>query len=515
MRVAPLLTLRGCSPEASQGAAVGAAAFLAPSRLAVGDTEGRVSVLDLDTRRPCLVLPPSDKASGSPTDPAARRASLSSALSSSSWSPSPVLLLEALGGRTLESPVGARLPTKRCDGEDTGVGGGVTGVDKLLAHQRSSAVTLWDLEALREEQSFRTGSFSFCRLAVLGDPHSGAEEAEKATSDCQREGPAECPSEDCGAESLSSSSTLSPSETSSLTAAFSSCLASPPRAPPPWPQSAASTASPRLPLLACPVAEAEAIGIFDLRARQQTAVARPALLLKRSPFASRTSVPSLPWGMVQAIAHVPKLASPHIVAAYERPCVALWDLRQSRAPLSSAPLSSRDASPPSALTVHRNQCWVGCFDGELSVLKIRKSGDLHLQTTLHLFPEKNPTGLGSVSLASTKLSAPSLPHPEGDLARSRLLLSAAFRPDGAVVAVGASDGGVRLFEAKSARCLGTLEASRGSASQGDTAGTASVIAWCPRSGVLASGGGVGGRIALWGLYTETFRSAESAATQAQ
>ncbi|KEP66615.1 UNVERIFIED_CONTAM: hypothetical protein HHA_268350 [Hammondia hammondi] len=510
MRVAPLLTLRGCTPGASQGSAVGAAAFLSPARLALGDSEGRVSLFDLDTRRPCLLLPEERNRSIS------RGAGLRAPLGSTSWEPSPTLLLEGLGARAELSRASVAGPWcgHDLDREDSDS----SGVDKLLSQQRSSAVTLWDLETMQEIQSFRTGSFSFCRLAVLGQAHCGAEETEKKDEESDedlRGGGVGGSNEERTDASVESASTCL--ETSALSAAFASHPSSScsPAFPAPWSSPSASQTS-SLPLLACPVADAEAIGVFDLRVSQTSAVGKPVLLL-RSPFAASSvpKVPTPPSGMVQGIAHVPKFSSPHIVAAYELPCVALWDLRQSRSPLSAEPLSSSRSSslpsslsslsassPPSALTVHRNQCWVGCFDGQVFVWKLRNNGALSLRKTLHLFAEKAPPGSREPSLASHSSSC--LPHPEGDLARSRLLVSAAFRPDGALVAVGASDGGVRLFETKSGSCLGCLEAS-GHAGQSDMGGAASVLAWCPRTGVLASGGGVGGRVALWGLYAETFR----------
>ncbi|KFH06236.1 hypothetical protein TGVAND_268350 [Toxoplasma gondii VAND] len=514
MRVAPLLTLRGCTPGASPGSTVGAAAFLSPARLALGDSEGRVSLFDLDTRRPCLLLPEERSRSTS------RAAGLRAAVGSTSWEPSPTLLLEGLGARAeLSHTSGAGAGWGHdLDREDRDS----SGVDKLLSQQRSSAVTLWDLETLQEIQSFRTGSFSFCRLAVLGQPHCRAEETEKkdeeSDEDLKRGGVG---GSNKGRTDTSVESASTCLETSALSAAFASLPSSScsPAFSAPWSSPSASQTS-SLPLLACPVADAEAIGVFDLRVSQTGAVGKPVLLL-RSPFASSSvpKVPTPPSGMVQGIAHVPRFSSPHIIAAYELPCVALWDLRQSRSPLSAEPLSSSlssslsspsasslsslsASSPPSALTVHRNQCWVGCFDGQVFVWKLRNNGALSLRKTLHLFADKAPEGSTGPSLASH--SSPCLPHPEGDLARSRLLVSAAFRPDGALVAVGASDGGVRLFETKSGRFLGSLEAS-GHAGQGDMGGAASVLAWCPRTGVLASGGGVGGRVALWGLYAETFR----------
>ncbi|PFH34457.1 hypothetical protein BESB_064880 [Besnoitia besnoiti] len=523
MRVAPLLTLRSCSPDAAQGAAIGAATFLSASRLALGDTEGGISVFDLDSRRPCCFLP-SSQGKHEPRDAHAEPVS-----SSSSWSRSPVLLLEALGrrgvGRSAPSldlrSSGQRGSDRR--GEDEGEAaegnsessGSFAEAERLLCQHRSSLVALWDMETLQKVQSFRTGSFSFCRLAVLNDPRSGSQEEPKMaaeTLDRDREvgrhksekgpeGPAGPPSR---------SAASMPVVSSALSSAFASSLS--PAVP--APTSPLASASPCLPLLACPTAEAEAIGIFDLRTRREAGdVAHPVVAL-RSPFgssAAATSFSAPPCGMVQCIAQAKKLsASLSLVAAYEMPFVALWDLRQPRAPVSSVPLSAPSSSPPSALTIHRNQCWVGCFAGQISVLKIQKSGSLTAYKSFDLFADwggraASPFFLPSADAKETVPPPCRLPHPDGDLSRSRLLLSAAFRPDGALVAVGASDGGVRLFETKNTRCLGALEAAAGPASHGDTAGTASVLTWCPRTGVLASGGGAGGRIALWGLYAETFR----------
>ncbi|PHJ15028.1 glycosyltransferase family 28 c-terminal domain-containing [Cystoisospora suis] len=270
-----------------------------------------------------------------------------------------------------------------------------------------------------------------------------------------------------------------------------------------------SSTSDRLPLLACPVADSEAIGIYDLRVPCHCArLSQPSVLLKCSSSLSSFNYGAVAggswdgggWGMVQCLAGVSKLGpTPHVAAAYELPCVALWDIRQPRCPLSQIPLPP--SSPPSCLAVFRNRLWVGCFDGDLTVLDIRRDGTFRLppRDHIHLSGEKEFPGRSCCSSAPSGLS--SLPHPEGDVSHAQLLLSAAFRPDGALVAVGASDGAFRLFETKTGRCLGSLSPRDAFRTGSEAAGCC--LAWCESTGVLATGCG-GGRIVLWGPYLETY-----------
>lgn len=535
--VLPLLTLRTFSAagaQASAGGIVGALAFLSPSALACGDSHGLITVLDLHSRRPrfCLSLS-SGKATNGDRDAYSASCSFSSGSRSSSSSccsssssrspaasscPSPVLLVQGVGRRSAALDSFQSRGGEDCLTSSADSGGGETQVVPrghgrfeclfpwLLSQHRSSVVTAWDLETSQPTCGLRTGAYSFCKLAVLdgslaaldGDAQGQNPKTSRTTDELgQRTTESAAWGGDASRKEIPEKTTPLPS---SAEASSRSSPSGNPCSPPCTPDG--------LPLLACPLADSEAFGIYDLRVRcHASRISQPAISLKchfssSSPFgysgAPRGSSEEGGWGMVQGLAGVSKLGpTPHVAAAYELPCVALWDIRQPRCPLSEVPLPP--SSPPSSLAVFRNRLWVGCFDGDLTVLDIRRDGTFKLppRDYIQLFGEKTPSDPSCSSSART----PCLPHPEGDLSQTRLLLSTAFRPDGAIVAVGASDGGFRLFETKTGRCLGTLSPQDAVSAGSEAAG--GCMAWCGSTGVLATGGGRG-RIALWSPYIETY-----------
>ncbi|OEH74657.1 glycosyltransferase family 28 c-terminal domain-containing protein [Cyclospora cayetanensis] len=474
----------------SLGSATRCLLFAADGRvLLAGDGGGCACMFDLASRRPLSLLLPSEGA-------CIAAAPIGLPFGSER---SPFLKLKASKG---VSSVLHIEPLLGSSGESDG---------KVLLQQKDSRISLFDMAAQKFAGAFRTGAFSFCKCSALLGKSSAAESAEDIASSVEH---------DASEGSSNSSSALHALLGGQCVAAPTSVL--------------------------------ESAGLFDLRAAQNASgerrVTPPSLELRlpsaeiRQAFPEREDATSA--GSLQGLAFSTS-SCPLLLAAYELPSLAMWDLRQPKTPLAFAPLPQA-ASPPSELEVVRgSRAWIACVEGELQLLRIAtkklratQAGELPPVSTAQATQSRtsNPT-CSSLSAAedcggSARSGAVTGNKTEGRKTclvpvasacifaqksnRGRLfeaqscqeafidfmqletgelhMTSLAVRSDGLVGACGCSDGKVQLYEGKALRPLGELTGHHTAVS---------ATAWCPTNGVLASGDGEG-VVHLWGVYRDSY-----------
>lgn len=367
---------------------------------------------------------------------------------------------------------------------------------RVLIQQKDSRISVFDLESQRFTLSFKTGSFSFCECASPQPKSSKSSDARSSSG-------INCVGEEC---------------------------------------------------VAAPVAEIDTIGLFDARAstswhreKNHMSVVSPALKLKLPPnsasrFASQEQKLQEPGncGSVQGLGFAASECL--LLAAYELPLLALWDVRNNGQPLALLPLATT-SSPPAYVATVRNRVWTGCIEGDIFIHRVasQKGTDSQSLATaaptdeitaafLSMSSERRDdattmacgsrrddedcfgilpclTGVAHVNAIESvqRNRVPSYSHfdlfnnvnyLESMGPSSTHLTCVSVRGDGLLGACGTTDGAVLLLEGKHLKPLGSLGAHHSGVS---------AAAWCSHSGGLATGDKQG-VVYLWSVYADSYTS---------
>lgn len=441
--------------------------------LLLGDGNGKACLFDLKARRPLSLLSPSDGGCVS---------------ASSTGLPFGTHMLSFAGCKGNESSSSPLLHMEHLLDPNGGT-------SRVVLQQKDSRLSLFDLKSEKFVGSLTTGAFSFCKCT------------------CPHQAPITTPEP---RDRDSSNSSISNSSSSSSDSSIPHCLLG-------------------KECVAAPVSDLDAAGIFDMRGTSSVfrpqKVTAPALKLQL-PVAEVQRVfrkKSSDAGSLQGLAFPSSSSAFHLLAAYELPSVALWDLRYNKTPLSFLALPEA-LSPPTELAAAGHRAWVGCVEGDLQIVRIsKKKQEIHKQ----MEQENHDTGItnpssnnnsnsshesssrGSASLhlvASVRLFGGGdggkkvcvIPSSCRDafvsfqeLERDKLhITSLALRNDGLVGACGCSTGLVHLCEGKGLRYLGALAGHQTPVSS---------LAWCPTNGLLASGDKEG-VVYLWDVYRDSYNN---------
>lgn len=237
-----------------------------------------------------------------------------------------------------------------------------------------------------------------------------------------------------------------------------------------------------------PLGEPHVLGVFDVRAagrRCELSLQRPAF--QPSGAAAALQGTGSPAGMAMSLSPVPALNPSSLLAVYESTDACVWDVRSPRGPVADSVLAGDPASPAICAAVMWRQVWVSSADGTITILRLRSSGQLQ-------------------RCSSTKVEAAEAPYSQeaaADLwqAEKAGVNLLAVRPDLRLVAGARWDRRVELFDVKTARSLGRLRCH-----DGGVLG----CAFDRERGALATAG-EDGRIALWGVLSETYAGPAAAA----
>lgn len=363
---------------------------------------------------------------------------------------------------------------------------------RVLIQQKDSQISVFDLESQRFTLSFKTGSFSFCECACPQPKTSKSSNAWSSSG-------SNCVGEEC---------------------------------------------------VAAPVAEIDTIGLFDIRAsaswhrgKNHMSVVSPALKLKLPPnsasrFASQEQKLQEPGncGSVQGLGF--PASECLLLAAYELPLLALWDVRNNGQPLALLPLGAT-SSPPAYVATVRNRVWTGCIEGDIFIHRVASQKgkdtpaaaaptDGSTATFLLMSNERREgtttvacgsrrddedcfgilpclTGVAHVNAIETvrRSHVPTSSHfdlfsnvsyLESMGPNSTHLTCISVRRDGLLGSCGTNDGAVLLLEGKHLKPLGSLQAHHCGVS---------AAAWCSHSGRLATGDKQG-VVYLWSVYADTY-----------
>ncbi|CAE7254453.1 Gnb1l [Symbiodinium natans] len=228
-------------------------------------------------------------------------------------------------------------------------------------------------------------------------------------------------------------------------------------------------------LFCSPLAEPHEIGVFDCR--KATAPQQCSQLVLSAPIPCPGSTSPLSTGMCMDLSAAPALGPHALLATYESTACCLWDLRSPSEPLSSC-YAGDPRSPAICSAMLWRKAWVACADGHISQVKLRLEGLEATRSSVRAAPAPYRQSTGQPVYKEDKQGVNAF----------------AVRPDLRLVAAARWDRRVELFDAKTATSLGRLACHDGSVL---------CVTFDRQRGALAAGG-EDGRIAAWGLFSETY-----------
>eukprot|EP00933_Yihiella_yeosuensis_P037132 TRINITY_DN31003_c0_g1_i1.p1 TRINITY_DN31003_c0_g1~~TRINITY_DN31003_c0_g1_i1.p1 ORF type:complete len:381 (+),score=67.12 TRINITY_DN31003_c0_g1_i1:72-1214(+) len=239
-----------------------------------------------------------------------------------------------------------------------------------------------------------------------------------------------------------------------------------------------------------PMAEASEVGVFDCRTPGQIPQECAVLALGRSAKTQAVKPGSQPisLGMCMALCAVPAFGPSFLSATYESTDTCLWDLRQPKEPFLQSCLAGDPSNPAISAAVLWKRIWVASAGGQIDVVKLRSSG---------------------IECASASVKISAAPHLADEMQRvqerkeevktswqaeKKGVNALAVRPDLRLVAAARWDKRVELFDGKTSSSLGRLQCHDGGVL---------CVSFDRDRGALAAGG-EDGRIAIWGVLSETY-----------
>ncbi|CAE7512694.1 GUP1, partial [Symbiodinium necroappetens] len=200
---------------------------------------------------------------------------------------------------------------------------------------------------------------------------------------------------------------------------------------------------------------------------------------QRAPLTSARRVPE----DLAELAPGQQKGSHMLLATYESTACCLWDVRSPRQPLFSC-YAGDPQSPAICSAVLWRKAWVACAGGRISQIRLRADG-LEVARSVRAAPTPYGQPLEQPVYKDDKQGVNAF----------------AVRPDLRLVAAARWDRRVELFDAKTATSLGRLACHDGGVL---------CVSFDRQRGALAAGG-EDGRIAVWGLFSETYEGPFSSA----